>query len=289
MILGDASTLTVLWEVAMNLHLSMSPLSFVRVLVLSALVCGVATFGTINFARAQDSGRNNNARDTAQIQRSIELNERGVLAIKARDFSQAEDLFTKAIEIDTRNITAVFNLAGMYITNKKESLAVTLLSRYTKDFPKDAGLQARLGDAYFGSQDPKNAIIAYETALRIDPNYPALPVKLGSLYAMQNKLDKAAIMYERAVKSNPKDLQSLQNLSNIYLGLGKPQLAISTAKKALQISSSADMYVTLGNAYQELRDDKSALNAFQRAKDLGYKDPNLAKVIEALSERNNAG
>jgi len=240
-------------------------------------------------AVAQSNPAASNAKIAPQVRRSLELNERGVLAVRAREFSQAEELFTKALEVDSRNITAVFNLAGMYITNKKEAAAVTLLTKYSAEFPKDAGLRARLGDALFGSQQPNKAVEAYEAALRTDPKYPGVPAKLATLYAMQNKIDKAALLYERAVKDNPKDVQSLKNLSSIYLGLGKPQQAVSTAKKALQISASAEVYVTLGNAYQELRDDKNALNAFQRAKELGYKDPDLAKVIEGLTEKTKKG
>lgn len=221
---------------------------------------------------------------SAQSQRSLELNEQGVAAIKIKDFNRAENLFNDAISIDSKNITAVFNLAGMYITNKKESQAVSLLQRYTREFPKDAGLHARLGDAYFGSQDPKNAIASYETALKLDPNYPTLPVRLGTLYTMTKKLDKAAAMYEKAVQKNPKDIQSLQNLSSLYLALNKPQQAVSTAKRALQISSSAELYVTLGNAYQGLKDPQNALISFQRAQELGYKDPALPKVIEELAK-----
>jgi len=238
---------------------------------------------------AQSSTRATPRQASAQMQRSLELNEQGVLAIKARQFENAEQLFAQALEIDSRNITAVFNLAGMYITNKKESQAVYLLSRYAKNFPKDAGLQARLGDAHFGSQNLRSAVAAYEAAYRLDPTYPGLPAKLGTLYSMQNKLPKAATMYEQAVKANPGDAQSLKNLSSVYLGLGKPQLSIITAKKALQISSTSDVYVTLGNAYQELRDEMNALNAFLRAQEMGHKDPNLAKVIEGLTEKSKKG
>lgn len=220
-----------------------------------------------------------------EAQRSLELNEQGVAAIKARNFDQAESLFKRALETDSRNITAVFNLAGMYITNKKESQAISLLTKYAEEFPKDAGLHARLGDAYFSSQNPKAAIASYEKALALDPSYASLPVKLGTLYVLQNNLPKAASMYERAVKANPRDSQSLQNLSSIYLGLGKPQMAVTTAKKALQVASTPEAYVALGNAYQEMKDDKNALIAFQRAKDLGFKDPELTKVIESLRSK----
>lgn len=256
-------------------------------LLLSQLVIIICLgWSDTQVASAQTPKRRSAGQVNAQIQRSLELNEQGVLAIKARRFQEAEDLFTKALEVDSRNITAVFNLAGMYITNKREAQAVTILSRYTKEFPRDAGLHARLGDAYFGSQDPRNAAIAYEVAYKLDPKYPGIPSKLGTLYAMQNKLSKAAAMYEQAVKANPNDAQSLKNLSNVYLGLGKPQQSISTAKRALQLSSTADVYVTLGNAYQEVRDNKNALNSFIRAKELGYQDPNLTKVIEGLTDKS---
>jgi tetratricopeptide (TPR) repeat protein len=218
-----------------------------------------------------------------QVQRSLELNEQGVAAIKARNFTMAEELFNKALEVDNKNITAVFNLAGMYITNKKDSQAVALLEKYTLAYPKDAGLMARLGDAYFSSQNAKQAIVSYEKALKLDPNYPTIPARLGTLYSMTNKISKAAEMYERATKQNPKDHQSLQNLSSLYLALGKPQQAISTAKKALQLSASAELYVTLGNAYQGLKDDRNALMSYQRAKELGYKDPAINKVIDDLA------
>jgi tetratricopeptide (TPR) repeat protein len=220
---------------------------------------------------------------SAQAQRSLELNEQGVAAIRAKDFTRAEKLFSEALSVDSKNITAVFNLSGMYVTNKKEGQAVSLLQKYTREFPKDAGLHARLGDAYFGSQDPKNAIASYEKALQLDPKNPLIPVRLATLYAMNKKIDKAAEMYEQALKHNPRDAQSLQNLSSIYLALNKPQQAIATAKKALQVAATPELYVTLGNAYQDLSDPRNALISFQRAQELGYKDPNLAKVIENLA------
>lgn len=266
--------------VKLNAYLPRYTTKFRRIASVGAVVLFVALHSS-SFAQP---GPSNKAALQAQAQRSLELNEKGVMAIKMRDFERAETLFAEALSIDSKNITAVFNLAGMYITNKKESLAVALLEKYSSDFPKDAGLQARLGDAYFSSQNPESARVAYEQAYKLDPNYPTLPVRLATVYSMTKKLDKAVAMYEKAVKLNPKDFQSLRNLSSLYVALNKPHQAISTAKRALQISSSPDLYVTLGTAYQDVRDPKNALIAFRRAEEMGHKDPALSKIIEDLAK-----
>jgi tetratricopeptide (TPR) repeat protein len=256
-------------------------------IVCSALSLSFSSLPSALAADKKQAKKSSAAAPTLSVraQRSLELNEQGVVAIKGRDFDRAESLFKQSLEVDEKNLTAVFNLAGMYITNKKDAQAVTLLSKYAKDYPSDAGLQARLGDAYFSSQNPKGAVEAYNRALALDPNYPNVPARLGTLYTLSNNLPKAAAMFERAIKQNPSDAQSLQNLSSIYLGLDRPKDAVSTAKRAIQLSSSAQGYATLGSAYQRLNDDKNALISFQRAKELGYKDKNLSDIIEELEKR----
>ena len=117
-------------------------------LSLSLSLCAISS---VHAADKKQASKSSSAAPTlsARAQRSLELNEQGVVAIKGRNFDRAESLFKQALEVDEKNLTAVFNLAGMYITNKKDAQAVTLLSKYAKDYPSDAGLQARLGDAYF--------------------------------------------------------------------------------------------------------------------------------------------
>jgi tetratricopeptide (TPR) repeat protein len=222
-------------------------------------------------------------------QRSLELNEQGARAVHSHDFDRAETLFKQALDVDKRNLTAVFNLAGMYMTNKKEADAIELLTRYTADFPSDAGLFARLGDAYFGTQDLQKASQNYEKALTLDAKYPGVPARLGAVYSLQGKLEPAAKMFEQAVKENPRDARSFANLGSLYVSLNKPEQAVANAKRAAQLEGSAANYVTLGAAYQQLKDNKNALVAYERAAALGAKDPELTKVIDELkSERRGA-
>ncbi|NLF24407.1 MAG: tetratricopeptide repeat protein, partial [Deltaproteobacteria bacterium] len=108
----------------------------------------------------------------ARQSKSLQLNERGAAAVNAKDFSGAEQLFRQALAVDPYNLTAVFNLAGMYLSNQKEESAKQLLEDYTKRYPKDAGLYARLGDTYFTLKKLQEAARAYETVLKLNPSYP---------------------------------------------------------------------------------------------------------------------
>ena len=215
---------------------------------------------------------------------SFELNEKGVAQIKNRDFVGAESTFRKALAADEKNITAAFNLASVLLVNKKEAAAIVLLNDYVKREPGDAGLQVRLGDAYFGSKDVKKASAAYEKALALDPEYPELLSKISTIYILTNRNQEAEKYLDMAAAQNPKDPKILANLSAVYLGNGKADKAIAAAKRSLQLEPNKDVYITLATAYETLKDYKNSLIAFQRAADLGDTRDEVQKKIEGLKK-----
>jgi tetratricopeptide (TPR) repeat protein len=219
--------------------------------------------------------------------RSIDLNERAVRAVDAQDFKTAEDLFRQALAADAKNVTAAVNLAAMYLTNKKNTEATTLLEEYTQRYPTEASLSARLGDAYFASKRIKEAVTAYEKALVSDPAYPAISARLGTLYALQKRLPEAERLFQKAVDQDPRNGQLLASLSSVLLANGKPDMAVSTAKRALQLNPTKEVYITLGSAYEALNDSRNSLIAFERARDLGGANPELTKKIASLRETND--
>ena len=214
--------------------------------------------------------------------KSLELNELGAQALKGKDLKRAEQMFKDAIAADRNNLTAVFNLAGVYITQKKEDVAISLLKDYTDRYDKDASLYVRMGDAYFSSRNLPGAHKSYEKAWSLDPNYSGLAGKLASIYTLYNDYPKAELYLKKVVDQNPRDAQALANLSSIFLANGKIQESIATAKLALQVKVSSDVYVTLGNAYELSGDKPNSLIAFERARDLGDKRPEITDKIKTL-------
>lgn len=216
--------------------------------------------------------------------RSLELNEQGVKMVNSGKFQEAEDTFRAALNADPGNLTAVFNLASMFIQNKKEGLAIDILQKYAKENPEDPALLARLGDAFFVKKDLQNAFSYYQASYKIDPKYPGVAAKLGTLHAMGKQLGEAEKMFEEAVALEPRNGQHLANLSSLLLANKKPKEAVVAAKRSLQVAPTSETYITLASAYEELRDKQNALAAYERAKELGDKRPELEKKIAALKK-----
>ena len=199
--------------------------------------------------------------------KSIELNEKAVAAVKAKDFKNAEKLFKNSLANDAGNLTAAFNLAGMYLTNEKYNKAINLLQQYTKANPSDAGLWSRLGDAHFANKDINNAMKAYKKSLSLDGSNVETTKRLATVYSLSNDTKNSEILLRKAHSLNPKDAQTAANLSSILLANENPKEAVTYAKRALQLSPSKEVYITLGTAYEILRDYKNALISFERAQE----------------------
>lgn len=213
---------------------------------------------------------------------SIKLNEAGVVQVKGKNFLAAEDSFKRALAADRSNLTAVYNLAGVYLQNKRTSAAIELLDAYTKETQTDAGLFSRLGDAYFAAKQVDKALQSFEKAYVVDPNYPQLITKLGTLYSLKKQLKKAEDILRDGAKRSPNDPQLLSNLSSVLYANKKVKEAITFAKRSLQINPTKELYITLGNCYLALSDKKNAKVALERARDLGDKSPELEKLLKEL-------
>jgi len=250
--------------------------------ILTALLPALLILPASLVAQESATTQGSNTQGSKSEQHSAALNERGSAAAQSGQIDSAENLFKQALEVNPRNITAAYNLASVYLSQKKEQDAIDILERYTQEYPDDAGLFARLGDAYFSSKNVKAAARSYESALKIDPEFPNVAERLGNVYGLDNQLGKAIEMYLRAVEGQPRNAQLLSNLSNLFLANGQADKAVSTAKSALQVQASKDTYLTLGSAYESMDDLRNALIAYERARDLGDQSKELQDRIRTI-------
>ncbi len=77
-----------------------------------------------------------------------------------------------------------------------------------------------MADAYLALGDAKNAIKAYQTALRLNPSRDDTHLKLGNLYFSEKRFSEASVEYERAVNLWP-STENTFALGQAYMNMGR--------------------------------------------------------------------
>jgi len=124
-------------------------------------------------------------------------------------------------------------LAGMIFTNaKKDSVSnnpsvaaapsidyrqkIQALEKVVQQEPRNRNAWVQLGHNYFDSDQPVQAIDAYDQALALDGNDPNVLTDQGIMYRKVGLTDKAIANFSTANKLSPRHIQSLYNLGIVY-------------------------------------------------------------------------
>ncbi len=133
--------------------------------------------------------------------------------------------------------------------------------------PRSAADFCRRGVLYVKAGRLDRAVLDYNEALRLDPNFAVAYSERGKVYRLQGKLDAALADCDRAVKLDPRLVTAYCHRAEIWLAQGAPTKAVADCDAALK------------------RDDACALAYGVRAearRRLGDLDRGLADCDEAV-------
>lgn len=150
---------------------------------------------------------------------------------KTRD---ARSHFETAISLSQAKNAAVLNAIGFAngnpdAMNGDPAYAIDKLKLATQlKGMKDPDVYINLGDAYRNFADGGNAILAYQEALRVDPNYARAPYRIGKVYESQgvNQKDIFLRYYEEAEKKDPRYAPVYAALFNYYYDYDPDKAAV---------------------------------------------------------------
>ncbi len=94
---------------------------------------------------------------------------------------------------------------------------VQALKDIVKKDPKNLSAWVELGNLYFDSDQPKEAIEAYNQYLTIKPDNPDVRTDLGTMYRKSGDLDKALAEFRKAAEIDPKHINSRYNIGIVLL------------------------------------------------------------------------
>jgi tetratricopeptide (TPR) repeat protein len=134
------------------------------------------------------------------------------IAVKTGSHSNPVD---KASESKKADI--IKRIGMVYVSQGKPELAIAALQEARKDNPKDLSLILNQADMYIQLKRMDKFGELMKEAAEIDPTNPILFYNLGIINANQNKLEEAIVNYEKAIELKPDYRDAYLNLGIILI------------------------------------------------------------------------
>jgi len=125
------------------------------------------------------------------------------------------------------------------------------------------------------------AIVEFEKIISLQPNDVEDRMVLGQLYTVKHDPKKAEEQFKTAQAIEPDSEEVILNLARLYAESGDIQHAAKVIEAVPVSDRSPKMEVALGAAYDQMKQSKDAIAAYQRAADM---DPGDAHTLDALGQ-----
>jgi cytochrome c-type biogenesis protein CcmH/NrfG len=94
---------------------------------------------------------------------------------------------------------------------------IQTLKEIVKKDPKNLSAWVELGNLYFDTDQPKEAIEAYRQYLKVKPENSDVRTDMGIMYRKLGQFDKAIEEFRRAAQGDPKHINSRYNIGLVLL------------------------------------------------------------------------
>lgn len=209
--------------------------------------------------------------------------------------SKAIEEYRQAIAADPSSEYLSAALAELYSRAGRIRDAVLEAQEILKRDPNNLEAHRLLGRIYLRSlgesqgQSPevqsqevlKLAIEQYEALARLEPKNPDNHLMLGGLFIIGRELLKAEAELKIALQADPNSEEAVTQLARLYNEQNNPKLAIQTLNAVPEASRTSKMYATLGATYEQQKDYKEAVVAYERALSL---DKDNVEAMRGLAQ-----
>jgi len=121
------------------------------------------------------------------------------------------------------------------------NLKIQALKDIVKKDPKNLPVLVELGNLYFDSGQPKEAIEAYNQYLAIKPDNADVRTDMGIMHRASGDFDRAIEEFKKAAQSDPKHINSRYNIGIVLLhDKNDVQGAIKAWEEYLKVDSKSE-------------------------------------------------
>lgn len=166
----------------------------------------------------------------------------GALYVEAGNITQGLELLRRGVAASEENYDILYELhyhlgiAYSHLKNIQQAIFHYQSAIKLPIYPiLKLGAYNNLGNLLKASGDFKGAKTAYETTLKIDPNFIAGHYNLGMTFKALGLFTDAIAAYKKAIKLNPNYAEAYQNLGVVLLKVGNVRDSVTAFKNAIAI------------------------------------------------------
>ena len=190
--------------------------------------------------------------------------------------SKAVAEYRKAIDADPSSEYLNAALAELYARTGRVRDAVLEAQEILKRDPNNLEAHKLLGRIYLRSLGDTQsgtpshevltlAIEQYEALVKIEPKSADNHLVLGGLYIWNKDLQKAEGQFKTAQQVDPGSEEAVTQLARLYAEEGNNKRALETLNSIPEAGRSSKIYSAMGATYEQQKDYKNAIAAYQRA------------------------
>ncbi|WP_225896364.1 tetratricopeptide repeat protein [Amazonocrinis nigriterrae] len=164
----------------------------------------------------------------------------GALYVETGKITQGIELLKRGVAASEENYEILYELhyhlgiAHSHLQNSQQAIFHYQSAIKLPIYPMlKLGAYNNLGNLLKASGNLNGAKTAYETALRIDPNFAAGHYNLGMILKALGLFTDAIACYQKAIRLNPSYAEAYQNLGVVLLKVGNVQASLTAFGNAI--------------------------------------------------------
>jgi tetratricopeptide (TPR) repeat protein len=229
----------------------------------------------------------------SQQKRVAPLIQQGLAFHQAGKFSQAQELYERALAIQKYHFDALQLLGALFIQTQQFTKAIEFLTLASKTNPNHAACFYNCGVAFQELRRLDEAVASYDNAIRINAHYVEAHFNRGNALKELKRLDEALGSYDTAISIQPDNAEAYSNRGIVLQELKRFDEALISYDKAIRLKPDyAPAFYNRGNALKELKRLDEALQSYDKSirlkPDYAVAYYNLGVALQELKRLNEA-
>ena len=209
---------------------------------------------------------NQNFIQDPQFERCEELFHKACAYQNQGEFSLAQSLYSKVLEIKPNHFNALHLLGVMAVQSGNYQRALELINQAIELYPYNANFYFLRGVALQELEQLEAAIADYDYVTRLNPHYPFAISNRGLALQELGHCDAAMANYDLAIAIKPDYAEAFFNKGNALYVINNFEAAIESYEKAITIKPDYGVaFYNRGVALQKLKKYEAAIESYEKA------------------------